>query len=214
MAAGAIRPLSQERPGPAWHDCCVVAGAMSARILARRDAGFSLVEVILTMALALGVLSIGLGGFSHLLDSVRGDASLNVVLWQFKLARETAINQRRFVEVRFTPPNMMSVVRRDLPSGETVISTAVLEHLTEFRLFPTVPDTPDSFGNTSALAFGAATAMMFDASGQFVDQSGNLLNGTVFIGKANAPETARALTVFGPTSTLRTYRWNGANWRH
>jgi type II secretory pathway pseudopilin PulG len=178
------------------------------------DAGFSLIELLGTLVVMLSVLGIGLGGFSMALNNVRGDASLNIVLSQFKLARETAINQRRSVEVRFTMPNYMSVVRRNLPAGETVVSTAVLENQTQFYAFTTMPDTPDMFGKTGALSFGAATAYMFTAEGQLVDQAGNILNGSVFVGKPNTPMTARSLTVFGPTSTIRSYRWNGTAWRH
>ena len=180
----------------------------------RGDAGFSLIELFGVLVVTLSVLGIGLGGFSMALNNVRGDASMNIVLSQFKLARETAINQRRFVEVRFTLPNFMSVVRRDLPNGTTVVSTAVLEHQTQFYNFTTMADTPDGFGKTGALSFAAATAFMFDAEGQFVDETGTVLNASVFVGKPNTPMTARALTVFGPTSTIRTYRWNGAAWRH
>jgi type II secretory pathway pseudopilin PulG len=180
----------------------------------RVDAGFSLIELLGVLVLMISVLGIGVGGFTMALNTVRGDASMNIVLWQLKLARETAINQRRSVEIRFTMPNFMSVVRHDIPNGETVLSTAVLEHQTEFYAFNTMPDTPDGFGKTGPVAFGAATAVMFDAEGQFVDQTGNIINGSVFVGRQNTPMTARALTVFGPTSTIRTYRWNGAAWRH
>jgi type II secretory pathway pseudopilin PulG len=180
----------------------------------RDDAGFSLIELVGVLVVMISVLSIGLGGFSMALNTVRGDASMNIVLWQLKLARETAINERRSVEVRFTMPNYMSVVRHDLPTGQTTISTAVLEHQTTFYLFPTMPDTPDAFGNAGPIAFGSATAYVFNAEGQLVDETGNILNGTVFIGKENTPMTARALTVFGPTSSIRTYSWNGAAWRH
>jgi type II secretory pathway pseudopilin PulG len=180
----------------------------------RDDAGFSLIELIGVMVLMVSVLGIGLGGFTIALNTVRGDASMNIVLWQLKLAREIAINQRRSVEIRFTPPNFLSVVRHDLPSGETVVSTAVLEHQAEFMTFDAIPDTPDGFGKDGAISFGDATEYMFDAEGELVDESGNIINGTVFIGKADTPMTARALTVFGPTSTIRTYRWNGAAWRH
>ena len=178
------------------------------------DAGFSLIELLGVLVLMASVLGIGLGGFTMALNTVRGDASMNIVLWQLKLARETAINQRRSVEIRFTPPNFMSVVRHDLPNGETVVSTAVLEHQTAFYAFVSMPDTPDGFGKTGALSFGAATSYLFNAEGQFVDQGGNIINGSVFIGKQSTPMTARALTVFGPTSTIRTYRWNGTAWRH
>jgi type II secretory pathway pseudopilin PulG len=180
----------------------------------RGDAGFSLIELLGVLVVMVSVLGIGLGGFTMALNNIRGDASMNIVLWQFKLARETAINQRRSVEVRFTPPNFMSVVRRNIPNGETVISTAVLEHQSQFYAFVAMPDTPDAFGKTGAVSFGGATAYMFDAQGQFVDQTGNILNGSVFIGKPNTPMTARALTIFGPTSSIRSYRWNGGAWRH
>ncbi|HVT49445.1 MAG TPA: hypothetical protein VHD57_16775 [Vicinamibacterales bacterium] len=169
---------------------------------------------MIVLGLIMAVLGIGMGGLNNALDTVRGDASLNIVLWQLKLARETAINQRRSVEVRFTTPNFISVVRHDIPEGTTLISTAVLENQTEFRLFNGLPDTPDGFGDTTALDFGGADTMMFNADGEFTDGTGQIINGTVFIGKSGAPLTARALTVFGPTSTLRSYRWNGAAWGH
>jgi type II secretory pathway pseudopilin PulG len=178
------------------------------------DAGFTLLQIVVVLGLIMAVLGIGMGGLNNALDTVRGDASLNIVLWQLKLARETAINQRRSVEVRFTAPNFISVVRHDIPEGETLISTAVLENQTQFRLFTGLPDTPDNFGNDTALDFGGADTMMFNADGQFTDDTGQIINGTVFIGKSGAPLTARALTVFGPTSTLRTYRWNGGAWGH
>lgn len=179
------------------------------------DGGFSVIELLGVLVVSLSVLGIGLGGFSMALNTIRGDASMNIVHWQLKMARETAINQRRSVEVQFTPPNFMSVVRRNIPSGTTVLSTAVLEHQTQFYLFSSMPDTPDSFGRASAIDFGAGTtAVMFNAEGQLVDQTGAIINGTVFIGKPGVPMTARALTVFGPTSAISNYRWNGAAWRH
>lgn len=166
------------------------------------------------LVVSLSVLGIGLGGFSTALNTIRGDATMNIVHWQLKMARETAINQRRSVEVQFAPPNFMSVVRRNIPTGTTVLSTAVLEHQTQFYVFTSIPDTPDSFGRASAIDFGAATAVMFNSEGQLVDQAGAIINGTVFTGKPGTPMTARALTVFGPTSAISTYRWNGAQWRH
>lgn len=179
-----------------------------------RDAGFTTLELLAVLVIGICVASISLGGFTIALDTVRGDASMNKVMWQLKLAREAAINQRRAVEVRFTPPNFMTVVRQNIPNGETVISTAVLEHQTSFFLFAAIPDTPDAFGRSAAIDFGGATAVMFNSDGQLVDETGSIINGTIFIGRAAAPMTARALTVFGPTSTIRTYRWNGTAWRN
>lgn len=181
---------------------------------AGNDAGFSTLELLAVLVIGICVASITLGGFTTALDTVRGDASMNKVMWQLKLARETAINQRRSVEVRFTPPNFLSVVRLDIPEGETVISTAVLEHQTNFFLFDGMPDTPDTFGRENAIDFGGAEAVVFNSDGQVVDEEGDIINGTIFIGRPGAPMTARALSVFGPTSTIRMYRWNGSAWRN
>lgn len=166
------------------------------------------------LVVSLSVLALGVGGFTTALNTIRGDASMNIVHWQLKMARETAINQRRSIEVQFTPPNFMSVIRQNIPTGTTVLSTAVLEHQTQFYVFTTMADTPDGFGNATAIDFGAATAVRFNSEGQLVDQTGTILNGTVFVAKPGVPMTARALTVFGPTSAIRTYRWNGSAWRH
>jgi hypothetical protein len=167
----------------------------------------------MVLALTGITLTFIISGFREAQAMVQGDASLRIVQWQFKQARETAINQRRAVEIRFTPPNFMTVVRRNIPAGETVISTAVLEHNTSFFRFLAQPDTPDTFGGGNAISFGAATAFMFTADGMFVDQAGNPLNGTVFIAQPQKPQTARALTVFGPTARIRGYRWNGSEWK-
>ena len=184
------------------------------RVHPSSDAGFTVIELLGVLVLAGTVLAIGIGGFSTALDTVRGDASMNIVLWQLKLARETAINQRRSVQVTFTNPNYIEVDRREIPEGTTQVSTAVLEHQTQFLLFEGMPDTPDGFGRAAPIDFGEVDSISFNAEGQLVDEAGNIVNGSIFIGKPNAPMTARAVTVFGPTSNIRTYRWNGAAWRH
>jgi hypothetical protein len=179
----------------------------------RNDAGFSLGEAMLVLALIGVALAMLVGVFQPVAATVQGDSGMYVVEWQLKLARETAINQRRFVEVRFTNPNTLTVVRRNIPNGETVVSQAILEHHIEFRQFTGIPDTPDGFGMGAPIDFGAATAMMFTADGMFVDQAGNPINGTIFLGQQGHPISARALTVFGPTARIRGYKWNGSQWR-
>ena len=84
----------------------------------------------------------------------------------------------------------------------------------EFRLFTGIPDTPDLFGNTSATAFGTATTVSFSSEGCFVNQNGDPINGSVFLGKLNQPLSARAVTIFGPTALIREWRWNGSQWTH
>jgi prepilin-type N-terminal cleavage/methylation domain-containing protein len=180
----------------------------------RSDAGFSLLELIFVLAITSLLCGIMFGSFQSLSATIQGDADMRVVEWQLKLARETAINQRRSIEVQFTAPNFIKLVRNNLPNGTTVISTIYLEHNARFVQFTGQGDTPDLFGNASSIDFGAATTkVMFTADGMLVDQSGNPINGTIFIGQLGRPATSRALTVFGPTARIRAYRWNGTHWR-
>ena len=177
------------------------------------EAGFSATELLIVATMCVTLAAITAGAFGSATSSVQGDADMQVIQAQIKLARETAINQRRAVEIRFVAPNQIQVVRRNIPAGTTTLSTAFLEHHAAFRVFPTVPDTPDGFGKASATDFGGVAAMMFTADGMFTDAAGTPVNGTVFIGQMNKPLTARAVTVFGPTAMIRAYRWNGTAWR-
>ena len=179
---------------------------------ASSDAGFSLAEILLVVALAAVLLGYTVVAYQSTASSIQGDANVRIVEQQLKLARDTAAAQRRSVEVRFVPPNQLLVVRRDLPAGTTQLQSAVLENNTTFFRFPGVPDTPDTFGGAGALNFGGAPVVMFTADGMFVDAAGTPVNGTVYLGQEGKPFTQRALTIFGSTARIRTYRWNGSQW--
>jgi Tfp pilus assembly protein FimT len=194
---GRVDPAPATRPGP--HR--------------KADAGFSLIEVLATMGFIMVILAIGVGFYPPAVATIQGDADMRILNWQLKLARETAINQRRSVELQFVMPNQVRIVRREIPTGTTEISSAILEHNTQFLLFTGQPDTPDGFGRPSAISFSGAATVMFTADGMLTDTAGNPVNGSIFLGQAGRPLTSRAITVFGPTATIRTYRWNGTQWR-
>jgi hypothetical protein len=176
------------------------------------DHGFSAVEVLLVATMLVTLAAFAGGAFLAANTTIQGDADLRVLYGQIKYAREAAINQRRAVEVQFAPPNVIRVVRRNVPNGTTVLATTYLEHHTIFTLFESIPDTPDGFGRTAPIAFSGAASYMFTSDNMFTDAAGTPVNGTVFIGQIDKPTSARAVTIFGPTAMIRTYRWNGAAW--
>jgi type II secretory pathway pseudopilin PulG len=149
----------------------------------------------------------------------RADSSLASVMSELRLAKDTAVSQRRDVEVQFVIPNQIRVLRHDIGAGgaevgTTLVHSVYLENQVEFRLTAGLPDTPDGFGQTAATAFGTATTLLFRSEGMFTDGNPNLdpLNGTVFLGVANQTLSARAVTIFGPTALIRGYTWNGRQW--
>jgi prepilin-type N-terminal cleavage/methylation domain-containing protein len=178
-------------------------------------AGFTLVELLVTVGL-IGILA----GMSVLMlpgavTSAKADAGASRLEAALRVAREQAISQRRTIRLTFTPPNRIVASRVEVPGpGTTVLATTELEDGMSFRLFPGIPDTPDLFGNGSATAFGMATTVSFTSEGSFVDQNGDPLNGTVFIGRPSTPLSARAISIFGPTALVRSWKWNGSQWTH
>ena len=176
-------------------------------------AGFTLIEVVLVVGLIAVLSAITVMMMPGALLSARADSGVAQVVSTLRVAREEAIAQRRNVRIAFTAPNRVVVSRVEVPGpGVTVIHETVLEGGLTFQVYPGVPDTPDAFGNGAAWSFGGAASVAFTSSGEFVDENGDPVNGTVFIGRENETFSARAVSVFGPTALIREWRWNGTQW--
>lgn len=180
----------------------------------RTTAGFSLIELMIAVAIIFIVMAMALVSMQGILPTLRANAAMNSVRNTLRLARETAIAERRNVQVQFIAPSRIVVTRIDLPAGTTVINDVTLEGDMRFQLYAGVPDLPDAFGNATAISFGGAGNMLFLSDGTFVDGQGNPLNGTVFLGSsvATGDTNARAISVVGATGRIRSYRWNGGTW--
>jgi Tfp pilus assembly protein FimT len=174
--------------------------------------GFTMVECAVACCFIFTVTGFALLNIQGILPAMRANEASNQMLTQLRVGRELAISQRRNIEVRFVGNNQIEFVRADVPSGTTLLSRSTLENSFQFQLFNGVPDTPDSFGNAAAVDFHSASKLFFLSDGTFVDAQGNPLNGSIFVGLPNRPETARAVTVLGATGRVRAYRWTGSKW--
>lgn len=167
--------------------------------------------VVLAIVTVLGAVAVLLS--SRAVSTGKADSGLSRVSSVLRTAREQAISQRRNIRIAFNAPNQIVVSRVEVPAGTlTPLTTVWLEDGVSFTQLSGVPDTPDAFGNASATSFGSATALSFTSEGQLIDQNGDPVNGTVFLGRSNDPTSARAVTIFGPTALIRQWRWNGRQW--
>jgi Tfp pilus assembly protein FimT len=187
------------------------AGNTSA-IFLQQSAGFSLVELSIVMLFTLALAGFAALNITGILPAINANHSMSQVVDQLRNARELAVAQRRNIEVLFQNGNEIQLVRNDVPGGTTDMGMSTLEHGFEFCLFDEIPDTPDSFGNSEAIDFNGAGSMTFLSDGTLVDEAGNPLTGSVFLGVEDHPETARAVTILGATGRIRSYRWNGTSW--
>jgi prepilin-type N-terminal cleavage/methylation domain-containing protein len=197
----------------------------------RAEEGFSLLEVLVVVMVALVVMAFAVINTMSSTQNARANAAMDAVITQLRQARELAIAKRRNVEVEFIQPNEIQLTLLTLP-GEAVPTPIPPVYLNDnagggltYTLFPGIPDTPMNFGNSTAISLqqptgGAAWSVMFTTSGALVGSSqaaaslyavanNNPVNASIFIGIAGKPNTARAITVFGATGRVRAYRWTG-----
>ena len=179
---------------------------------ARSQRGISVIDMMVTLSVMAIVGSMGTMQIATVRQSMQSDGAMRLAMAQLNTAREMAITQRRNMEVRFVGNNWLQIVRNDVPSGTTVLTNVAFEGNAQYSLVSGVSDTPDGFGNSSAISFGSAATIMFATDGTLIDNNGSPVNGTVFLSIANIPKSVRAVTVLGATGRVRGYRWTGLGW--
>jgi Tfp pilus assembly protein FimT len=176
----------------------------------KRDRGFSALElsvVIFFMIVTSAVAVIKMKQSITLLDA---DKASNQVAGQLRYARQVALDDRRDVLVEFIAPNQIRITRQDSPTP-TVVYNATLPSGYIYGLPSGVGDTPDGYGNSSAVTFNLQTSGIFRGDGVFTNSAGIVVNGTVFtISGGNL--TSRAVTLAGATGRTKIYAVAGASW--
>ena len=185
----------------------------------RSSAGFSLLELLMVVAIIAIMGGIAIGVSSNMVRGAKGKSGAQQLSSFLKRHRELAISRRRNIEIDFTAPNMVVSRQRAVPDPpnplgpSTLLETMYLEGSIEYRKFPAIGlDTPDAFGSATAINLGGANPVMFTSEGTFADVNGDPINATVLLGVANQTDTANAVTIIGTTATLRTWRWDGSRW--
>jgi prepilin-type N-terminal cleavage/methylation domain-containing protein len=180
------------------------------------EQGFSLIELMLVIAITGAVMAMAIMVSPSFMRFARADAGSGQMLEILRSARESAIAQRRNIEVRFIGTNTVQTARIEFPSlTKTILRTVQLENRMQFLIPSGVSNTPDlfvPFDATVPVSFGLSASRMFTSEGTFVDASGDVLNGSIFISAPGDATSARAISIFGTTALLHAWRWNGTKW--
>ena len=179
--------------------------------------GFSLIEMLLVLGISAVLAAVAVPVSSQAIKWARADSSNESTLRSIAAARDRAVAERRNIELTLINPNIVRLERENVDAagavtGKTTILEVMLDSGQQFLKFTGVPDTPDAFGNSSAITFGGTAPFMFASDGTLIDSSGDVVNGTILIGMPNQPETARAVTIFGASGLLRSWKWRGSSW--
>ena len=198
-----------------------------ARLSRDGERGFSMIELAVVCIIAITIAAIALVQINPSLQSARSDNALRVVLDQLRQAREYSIANRRYVQIAFTTvagqPQIVITQWNTLTTGggttNPVLSTVYVPYPMQYTVVSGMPDTPDGFGNGSAIAFkieGTSTAptgnMLFQSDGELIDSvTSNPIDGTIFLGVTGNLSSARAVTVLGSTGRVRGWRSTGGS---
>jgi len=187
--------------------------------------GFSVVEMVIVVAIGMTLMAIAMVQSQPALMQIRANTAKDQVQSALRTARESAISDRRSVQVEFlvnpagNPPG--SYVRLTRMGGgfgpNTVTLFMAIQNSVIFTTYNTLPDTPDGYGDAAPIYFGGLAngppaGMFYQSDGTFITSTGIPINGTVFLGIPNQPSTARAITVLGTTGRVRSYHISSTTW--
>jgi prepilin-type N-terminal cleavage/methylation domain-containing protein len=179
--------------------------------------GFSLLEGMVVLAIIAIVSAMAIISFTNILPNSRANAAMAQLVSQLRSARETAISHRCEVQVQFVGTNQLTITQIWLVGTPPPPVTVSFEGGATYQVYNTVPDTPEAFGNASAVYFegitGGPPLMKFTTNGSFINAGNAFVNGTVFLGLTGKSTTARAVTILGATGRVRQYHWDGSQWQ-
>ena len=162
-------------------------GSARRRSNRNRECGFSMVELVVVVALIIIISAMALFALQPALQDARFDAAMREVVDQLRQATEYSITTHRYVQLPvvlsagLTNYEVQMTQLNAVPFGpggaNTVLSTVSIQRPATFYVFPApAPDTPDGYGASASIVFeefnnGPPGGMMFQSDGEFVDKA-------------------------------------------
>lgn len=184
----------------------------------RAEDGFTLIEILVVAALGACLLAFAVFTTGNGLTAFKASGAMDALRSRLQVARDTAISRQRDVQLTFVDNKTLRFFVVNPDGTQTQVDELVLEGDTTFTTFAGQAAAPDAWCVDVANGFrnmNNQLTLRFNSEGALVDSATrNLVSGCLYLGKPNAPPTARAISVFGPTGRTRTYKWSNAAWVH
>jgi type II secretory pathway pseudopilin PulG len=182
----------------------------------RSVTGFSLVELVIVIALILIALGVAVLSLRTALASGRVNSGVQTVLSQLRLAHQESMDRRMQYSITFTAPG--TIVTQRIVQGQAPVTerTITLPSEVQFIAPPGLPNPgPDGFGTGQfAIDFdqvngGGGNIIFFVPDGTALDTTGGPNDGVIYIGHARGLAPTHAISMWGATGRFKV--WNLAN---
>ena len=198
-------------------------------------AGFSLLEMVIVMALVLIVSGVTFMSVQPALRDARVNGAYDNALMLLRTTRERAITERkRYILTFGTPAPAGALITLGAPTAKSMqvyrwdtggppapapvqISTLDLPSDIAFQTISGIPNSPltvpDGFGTgITAIDFdqgvgpGGGNLVMFMPDGSAHDLLGNFNNGVLYLARNGDVNSSKAITLYGNTGRIRGWR--------
>jgi prepilin-type N-terminal cleavage/methylation domain-containing protein len=187
-------------------------------MMSRKNRGFSVLELLITLAICLTVAGITFIALWPMLKQSHVNAAYDTTLSVIRNYRNQSITQSKRYMLIFAPPGTITV--QYLGAGVPVapppvtVATYTLPDDIQFAVqagFPAAA--PDSFGTgvtaidfDQGIGLGSQNYIVFWPDGSSQDLLGNFNSGVLYLSRPGDLYSSRAISVFGTTGRVRGWR--------
>ncbi len=186
-----------------------------------RQAGFTVIELLIVMALGILLCAYATVQTRQGMATFRANGAMNAVKAKLNSIRETAMSRERDITIQFNGTNGIDFFMVNPDASLTKIDNVTLEGSNTFvSTFSTLTgttalDTWCTDGTNTWANLTTKTTLRFNSDGALIDgATRKLVSGCFYLGVSGTNTTARAISVFGATGRMRTYRYVGTSWTH
>src|ERR1700683_5293237 len=132
------------------------------RVRRHQQRGFTMIEVMIAVAVITIVMAMAITQMQPAVKQSRANAGMAEVVSAFRTAQSYAVSYRRFVQVSFPSypgvnANQLQVTIKNSMTpnagNDFICATYALEGSVYYQKYTGMPDTPDAFGNATAVNF-------------------------------------------------------------
>ncbi len=190
-------------------------------VTVNRQRGFSLIEMMIVVAIIMVVLGVTFMQIGPLLRESSAQAALQTTLGMMRRAHETAVDQRQILRVTFTQPRTIQVdqIGFDVTTNKQTVaflSKIDLPQDIQFTVVAGMPTSaatvPDGFGSGAvAIDFdqdfgGGVNTVYFQRDGRALDNKNQINSGVVYMCRPTDLISCKAVSLMGATGRSKGWR--------